>query len=181
VVADIENGCPGESQILLDLGRVATEVGARARDRTCHRLQQARFFVGDREEGQVVAEEARLARTDNDQLEEIPPGALRTQVSVVGEGHDLLHVRPLRVRDQHQALARLELIEQRLRCLRVGNDVGLRVGHDVGLEGALDVGHVEPLADVTEEVLVAVDLGRVGRRGPPTVRRNSSLRAKTGC
>ncbi len=82
------------------------------------------------------------------------------QVAVVGVGHDRLDVGPLRVRDQHQPLAGLELVEQRLRRLRVEDDVGLRVGHDVGLERTLDVGLVEPLADLAKKILVAVDLGQ---------------------
>jgi hypothetical protein len=134
VVADIENGCPGESQILLDLGRVATEVGAWARDRSGHRLQQPGFFIGNREEGQVVAEEPWFAGSDDDELEQIAPGAVRAQESVVGVGHDPLSVIPLRVRDQHQTLARLDLVEQCLGRLRVEDDIRLRVGHDVGLE-----------------------------------------------
>ena len=109
--------------------------------------------------GQVVAEETRLACADDDQLEEVPPAAVGSQVAVVCEGHDLLHVRPLGVRDQHHAFAGLKLVEQGLRRLRVENEVRLRVGHDVGLQRALDVGHVEACADMTVEILVTVDLG----------------------
>ena len=80
------------------------------------------------------------------------------------------------VRMLDQALAGLELIEQRLRRLWVEDDIRFGVSHDVGLERALDVGLIKPRVDLPEQILVTVDIGK-----HVLVVQVHQLRIKTAC
>ena len=182
VVADVEDLLAGDAEPLLHLVRVAADVHAGLPDAAGARTEQP-VLGRHLEQRHAAREEVGLAGVDDDQVEQVAPARPLGHRRVEGEGQHPVGVAPVRVRDQHELLARLALVREGEDELGVALHVALGVGDDLGLERALEVRLVGRAADPVVEVGVAHRPGQGRRRrgGRRAARRRTPRRARRAC
>ena len=157
VVADVQDLGAAQPEAGLHQRRVAADIGAPLLQHPGLAPQHrpaALVLADDLERGRAFVEEGRLPRADDGDVEQVLPGHVAGQIRVEGVAQDRRRVLPLRVGDEQHLLARVLLVEQRERNVRVALDEAVGVGQDLGLQQALQVGRVERLADGLVEIVV---------------------------
>ncbi len=152
-------GC--DAEVALHESRVTAE--KRAAGSELERRPQVPFLVEHLEQGAHPREEVGLAGGHHHHLEQVTPGHAFGQEPVERVAHHGRGVRPLRIGDQQQLLARLLLVQQRERRLRVQLDEPVRIVDDLRLEHPLEMGLVDQMPYPRIEIRVAHHLRQLPR------------------